>query len=108
MSVPNNEGLSLFLASKGIEAKRIPVDGWDALGYFEYVTFDNGLPKYDSLGRIMREFKEWDSPETFEEVKRLFAGGETKKVAPAKTTELREDTPEPAPHPLPPKKKADK
>lgn len=60
----SNPQTCAYLASLGIEVNRIPVDGWDAIGY-QYVTGEG--PMGD--GSLPRERRTW--PEGFDYQKML-------------------------------------
>lgn len=84
MVQPNRKGLVDYLAKQGIDAFRIPEANVDETGFDYYQVDDAGRPVRTGTNRLVRERREWPSPEVYQTVMLLLAGGEVpeEKVKP--------------------------
>lgn len=76
MVQPNRKGLVDYLAKQGIDAFRIPEANVDETGFDYYQVDDAGRPVRTGTNRLVRERREWPSPEVYQTVMLLLAGGE--------------------------------
>lgn len=66
--------ITLYLAKHKIDANDVVVDGWNDEGYDVFVRDENGRPLFDNKGAsrsLLRERREWPSPEIPENLRRI-------------------------------------